>query len=495
MKNKLAKILCFALLVITLPCCVMLSGCSSSSVAVKSIEYSRTDGLVDIYTITYTDGNTQEFKVKNGADGQDAEKITISEAYQDYKTANPDSTLTYDEFLKAYLTVENNDKTKVINQCLLSSFILYSEFKVDKTVQTSFWHTTTQKTISRSGGSGVLYKIDTENDVAYIITNYHVVYSSDANADNNGNIAYRIFGYLYGSEGSSTVVTDSSGNYVLKDGYPQFEYGDSGLEFEYVGGSAEKDLAIIKTSASKLLAINSQAKEITFADDYTVGETAIAIGNVEGNGISVTEGIVSVDSEYIALAIDETRIYRTMRIDTAIYHGSSGGGLFNDKGELIGITNSGDEDDENVNYAIPLSIVKGTVENIMYYYLDGDPETTGAYKVSLGVTVNSSSTKFVYDEESGSARIVEVPYVTEITKGSIAETLGLQVNDILKSITINNTEYEFDRAYEMGDLLLTLRSGDKIALTISRTSTDTKKAETITTAGYMIENSDLVALA
>lgn len=489
MKNKFKKLMCLTLLAIVMPCCVLFAGCSGSYVSVKDISYDRTEGLTDYYTITYTDGTTSEFSVKNGADGKDAEKVTISEAYQDYKTANPESILSYEDFLKAYLTVENNDKTRVINQCLLSSFILYSEFKVDQQVQTGLWSYTTQKTISRSGGSGVLYKIDTENDVAYVITNYHVVYNSSTNKDNNGNIAYRIVGYLYGSEGASKIITDESGNYVKKDGYPQYSYGDSGLEFEYIGGSVEKDLAVIKTSASKLLGLNSQARAITFADSYTVGETAIAIGNVEGNGISVTEGIVSVDSEYIALAIDQTRYYRSMRIDTAIYHGSSGGGLFNDKGELIGITNSGDEDDENVNYAIPISIVKGTVENIMFYYNDGNEETTNAYKITLGITVGSESTKFVYDEETGEARVVEVIGIDKVEENSIASELGLQVDDILLSIKINNTEYELDRAYEMGDLLLTIRAGDKIQFSIKRSGNETN------TEIYAVKTSDLIALA
>ena len=43
---------------------------------------------------------------------------------------------------------------------------------------------------------------------------------------------------------------------------------------------------------------------VTFADGYSVGETAIAIGNSEGMGISVTKGIVSVDNEIIELDLE-----------------------------------------------------------------------------------------------------------------------------------------------------------------------------------------------
>ena len=491
MKNKFAKIMCLALIAIVMPCCILFAGCSTDLVAVKDISYTRTEGLSDIYTITYTNGTTSEFRVKNGADGakgedgKDAQNVTITEIFEKYKETHAGAT--YEEFLKEYLSFENNEKTKVINECLLSSFILYSEFKTTEAVHTGFLSTGTINSVSRSGGSGILYRLD--NDYAYIITNYHVVYNSKANADNNGKLAYRIVGYLYGSEGANGVVTDENGNEVLKDGYQQYNYGKYGIEFEFVGGSAEKDLAVLRTNATNLKAINSQVKPITFADEYVVGGTAIAIGNIEGMGISITEGVVSVDSEYITLSIDQQRKYRSMRIDTAIYHGSSGGGLFNEKGQLIGITNSGDEKDENINYAIPLSVVKNTVENIMYYYSDEDETTTGAYKVLLGVTVQAEDSKYVYDKATGKGRVVESIGIVNIGEGSIVSKMSLAEGDILSAFYINGTEYVLDRNYELGDLLLNVREGDVICFKMNRGS------NAINSATYTITKSDLVSLA
>lgn len=486
MTKKFAKYMCLALIAIVMPCCIMFSGCSTfSSVTVKSFEYDRTEGLVDYYIVTYTDGSTYEFKVTNGANGKDADKVTLSEAYEDYKTTHEGTTLSYEDFVKAYLTVEDNSKTQAINKNLLSSVILYSEFKVTESVG---W--TKTKTVSRSGGSGVVYKIDEDKDEAYIITNYHVVYSSSANSDNGGNIAYRIVGYLYGSESANGFKTDKdSGNKVQENGYYVFDYGDTGIEFTYIGGSVEKDIAILKTSASKLKEINNQVRAVEFADSYTVGETAIAIGNAEGQGISVTEGIISVDSEYIDLSIDTTRTYRSMRIDTSIYHGNSGGGLYNEKGQLIGITNSGDETDENINYAIPLSIVKNTVENIMYYYNDGDDKTNGAYKITLGVEVSEEGSKFVYNAEDGTSKVEANISVAKVNAKSIAETMGIKANDVLLSFYIDDKEYALDRSYEVGDLLLTVRVADKIGFKVLRGS------ETIDSDKYVIQSSDLVALA
>lgn len=42
-----------------------------AGVGIQKIELADTEGLVDTYTITYTDGSTTTFTVTNGADGKD----------------------------------------------------------------------------------------------------------------------------------------------------------------------------------------------------------------------------------------------------------------------------------------------------------------------------------------------------------------------------------------------------------------------------------------
>ena len=208
------------------------------------------------------------------------------------------------------------------------------------------------------------------------MTNYHVIYDSKADADLNGGMTARqVYCYLYGSEDTpvqkETGRTDSNGNPIYEtdeNGCIVYDYGDYGVKCDIVGGSIEKDLAVLRAKTSELKNINPDIKAVTLAEDYYVGETAIAIGNPENEGISVTKGVVSVDNEYITLSIDGTkRAYRSIRMDTALYGGNSGGGLFNAEGKLIGICNAGDSTDQNINYAIPLDIVKGTVGNILYY--------------------------------------------------------------------------------------------------------------------------------
>lgn len=205
----------------------------------------------------------------------------------------------------------------------------------------------------------MIYKID--GDSVYIVTYYHVVYNAAADEDKNGGskIGCEIYCYLYGSE-SMPVISGYD-----DDDYYQYEYGDYAIECEYIGGSQETDIAVLRAEKEAVYAVNDNVRAVTLAEDYHVGESVYAIGNAEGEGITATEGIVSLDNEYIGLDIDENgtdESYRSIRFDTSIYHGNSGGGLFNARGELIGITNAGIDGYESICYAIPVSIAKGAAE-------------------------------------------------------------------------------------------------------------------------------------
>lgn len=488
--KKWYKYACMAVMAVVMPCCMFFAGCQQS-VVIKDITFTESRGLEDVYTITYSDGTTRTISIKNGKDGTngtngaDGDTLSITEAFEKYKELHPGAT--YEDFLRDCMDDGSNTQTAVVARCLSSAMKLYTEYRVDEV--TSYYPPRVEKTVKRSGGSAVIYKI--EDEYTYIITNCHVVYNQEANADNNNGskIAQRIVGYLYGSEGANGLKSIDGVTQKDADGYPIYEYGAMGVELEYVGSSVEKDIALVRGKTADLKAINPEISAATFADEYYVGESAIAIGNPEGQGLSVTEGIVSVDSEYIYLQIDETvRAHRSMRIDTAIYHGSSGGGLFNEKGELIGITNAGDGTDENVNYAVPLPVVKNTVENIMYYYQDGDPLTQGGYKITMGLTVNIENSKYVYDADTGMGDIVEEIIVSEVLGGSIAESLGILVGDQLVSFQIGATEYMLDRSYQFGDLLLNVRAGDIIKMTVLRDGAERESSERI------IATTDLVAL-
>lgn len=481
-----------AAVVLLLAFVLVFVGCASSegekaAVYVVSIAQTAENEDGTEYTVYYSDGTTSTFVVadgKDGADGQngkDGADITAADLYEEY-VARYGEDLTYAEFLEKYLSLSQDNETAV-PKAVRSVVSVYSEFTTT-TYSGGVWGGMQEvSAIALSGGSGVIYGIG--EDYTYIVTNYHVVYNNQANEDNGSKIARKIVCYLYGSE-SAPYETNEKG----ADGYNTVEYGENAVVCEFIGGSVTYDIAILRAETASLRAINPDYLAAELADGYTVGETAIAVGNAEGEGLSVTQGIVSVDGEYVTLDdIDGTaRQYRSIRIDTAIYPGNSGGGLFNAEGKLIGITNAGDGTDQNVNFAIPLDIVRGVADNLLFYYGDGDSATTGAYKITLGVTVTSENIRYVYDEASGSGRVEEQISVSSVTDGSIAQSLGLSEGDILLSFNVNGAENTLARSYELGDMLLTVRAGDSITFSVLR------GGQTVETESYTVLETDLVSV-
>lgn len=444
MKRK--NILLAAVLAVVLAAALAFAGCGSTTPVVTGV-YATDNG----YIVYYSDG-TMSTLAGGGSE------ITIDELYERYKEEYGD--ISYDEFLQKYLTVDvGADNASVINGLLRSSVVVYSEFTVS---DTRFGQVS--RGIEVSEGSGVIYRID--DDYTYIITNYHVVYNAAANTDNgDSNIARALHCYLYGSEGgySFTKRYDAQG-------YPIVEYGSGALACEYVGGSATADLVLLRVKTEELRRINAGAVAVQFAEDYRVGETAIVIGNAEGLGTSVTEGIVSVDRENVSLSdVDGvTRTYQLMRVDAAAYGGNSGGGVFDAEGKLIGILNSGSREAQNINFAIPVETVAGVTENIYYYATDGDDSTEGVYKVTLGVTVQYDNSRYEYDASTGYGSIRETITVQGVTGDSLADEMGLQAGDVLQSVTIDGKTYSIDRQYDLDDALYRLQPGESCSFTYLR---------------------------
>lgn len=471
MIKKLKKI--FVLLLTLILATIIFTGCIQIIMPpnVMTIEKTSTDGYVDTYTITYTDGSTSTFTITNGRDGvngedgDDSPEISVEDLFNRYKQEKP--TATFEEFLREFLNVETDISASTVNRLLSSTVKVYAEFTLtDQTTQTNY--------LSVGAGSGVIYRID--DDYTYIITNFHVIH--EYNQNTTSKMSRKITCYLYGSELNPLKIgTD-------EDGYTIYDYGTNAIQCEIVGASIATDIAVLKAPTQSFRNVNENFTKVEFADNYHVGETAIAIGNPGDDGISVTKGIVSVDNERVKLKIDNTiRTYNLLRMDTPLYQGNSGGGLFNVQGKLIGITNAGDSVEQNVNFAVPINTVKNAVENIIYYnngYIN---------KLVFGVVVTMVDSKYVYDKVSGYGQIIEDIQITEVLANSIAHGLGLQINDYFIKLTINGVVYDIYRDYYVTDLILTLRAGDVVSITYKRNGVS------YTTANYVIKAEDIIPSA
>ena len=119
--------------------------------------------------------------------------------------------------------------------------------------------------------------------------------------------------------------------------------------------SGTRDLCLLKVEGVECPPI-----KIRKYNTLVIGEDVYAIGNPEGWELSLSAGIVSQLRE---------EGHRKIQTDAAISGGSSGGGLFDREGNLIGITTGVYEDNEshitaqNLNFAIPADWLFGILPN------------------------------------------------------------------------------------------------------------------------------------
>lgn len=460
MKKRLKYLL---LIVLIIPCLFLFSACNQK-VVVGIERSSASTSFKDIYTITYSDGSTSSFTVENGKDGEDLNIEDIYAVAQENGYSG-----TFLEFLKDYLEVETNiDNTQeVVSSALLSSVSITAEFPTNSGnfLQSSY-------DIAIGSGSGVIYKLDKSKGDAYIITNYHVVYN--VNSILGDKISTNIKCYLYGADMSRDYKMNGNNKVYDSNGFPIIEYYGNAISCEYIGGSMQYDIAVLKVSGSEILKNSDAVAVSTYnSDNVNVGSTAIAIGNPEGEGFSVTKGIVCVDSEYLTMkgADEATNVtYRVMRIDTPVNSGNSGGGLYNNSGKLIGIVNAKIIEDgvENIGYAIPSNIATRVANNI----IANAGADKKAKKVTIGITLTSKNSHSVYNQEQGIIQIVEDVYIDDVTAGSLADSYGLKKGYQILSVTIRGVKYEISRLYQVVDLSWLMEIGDVVRFEIKdKTST------------------------
>lgn len=208
------------------------------------------------------------------------------------------------------------------------------------------------------------------------------------------------------------VVSDVEAEYTLIDNEGQ-EHNVLNIYRDPVN-----DLAILQTSA------RIAALPLADSDEIRVGETVIAIGTALGEfRQTVTTGVVSGLGRGIqaqgSFAASE-RIDNLIQTDAAINPGNSGGPLLNSQGEVIGV-NVAMAVAENIGFAIPINVVKESLQNF---------NQTGQFeRPMLGVRYKliPQDTALLNDVPQGA-------YIIEILPGSTAEEVGLELGDIITSI-------------------------------------------------------------
>lgn len=119
-----------------------------------------------------------------------------------------------------------------------------------------------------------------------------------------------------------------------------------------VNYDAARDLAVVQLNTKTPLPVITMGN----SSDVVLGEQAVAIGSPEGMEHTISDGLISAWRDY-------GKGFKMIQISVPISHGSSGGPLFNMHGEVIGVTSAGLKEGQNLNFAIPINIVKEVLQN------------------------------------------------------------------------------------------------------------------------------------
>lgn len=301
------------------------------------------------------------------------------------------------------------------------------------------------KTVASSSENGELAIRDiaklTENSVVEITTEGVV----------RGN---RLGQYVYEGAGSGVVIASDgyivTNNHVIEDASKilvKLKNGDI-YEATVVGKSSDSDIAVLKVDTTDL-----QPVVLGDSSKLVVGDTAVVVGNPLGSGSTVTNGIISAMDREIDLGDSVMNLLQT---NAAVNPGNSGGGLFNGKGELVGIVvaKSAGEDIEGIGFAIPINDIKDTISEIKTYgYIRG--------RVQLGVNlleIDNAWDAMMYRVDSLGV------YVRSVEDNSDAEEAGIKSGDKIVSVDDNDV----DSAEDIKKAVSKKSPGDKIVLGIYR---------------------------
>ncbi len=285
------------------------------------------------------------------------------------------------------------------------------EITTEQMVTTSFWGG--QQVVS-GAGSGVIYTAD-----GYIITNAHVI------------------------DGAQQITV------TLNDG--------TSYSAKVIGSDSQSDVAVVKIDATGLT-----PAVLGDSDSVSIGETAIAVGNPSSLGITTTDGIISALNRNVTI---EGNTMTLLQTSAAISPGNSGGGLFNENGQLIGIVNAknASENAEGLGFAIPINTAKAVAQDLIENgYVTGRP----ALGISV-VSITDVQTALQYGVSNLGA------YVADVTAGGGAANAGMKVGDRIVSVGTKTIQSATDvtnalKDYSAGDTVQVQvdRNGELITLNV-----------------------------
>lgn len=268
-------------------------------------------------------------------------------------------------------------------------------------------------------GSGVVI-----GDEGHVITNYHVVTAN-----------------------TGTVASDIS---VIYDGK---EYAA-----EYVAGDEASDIAVLKVPK-----LNAPGAKLGNSDAVEIGDWALVIGNPINEEFANTLTIGVISGKNRDMTTTDRRTGKTvgtemLQTNAQVNSGNSGGGLFNVRGELIGITSQklssggyyGMASIEGIGFAIPINTVSEKVNELIRFGEIREP----VYP-RLGISVQEVAGGA---EEPTKDALPSSLWVIKVEAGQPADRAGIEANDLIvradgQRVKTLTELQELIRSHEVGETI------------------------------------------
>ena len=332
------------------------------------------------------------------------------------------------------------------------------------------WNALTDGGSSGSSGSTTIYQANTPTTQVNVeqtdgVTEmtlqeiYHAYANSCVNINAQITVQQGWQTYQATSAGSGFIISQDGyivTNYHVIDGASSIQvtlYNGDTYDATYIGGEELNDVAVLKIDVSGLTPV-----VLGDSDSLSVGDQVSTIGNALGSySFSQTSGRVSGVGRTVTMS--DGTVMNMIQTDCTINSGNSGGPLFNQYGQVVGITsaklsNNGDSSSasiEGIGFAIPLNDVIGIITDYMEYgYVTGRP--------SMGVEVSDiDQYAQVFGWPSG-------VYVNSVNEGSCAETAGILQGDIITAID----DTEITGVSQLSSVKNTYQAGDTVTVTVFR---------------------------
>lgn len=270
------------------------------------------------------------------------------------------------------------------------------------------------------------------------------------------------------SSGSGFVI-DSARGYIVTNNHVVENVRDSqsGASFDIVfsdnstakatlvGRDPQTDVAVLQVTGRRDL----RAATLANSDQVPVGATVVAIGSPLGEfQNTVTSGIVSAKGRRVQES-DTTFLEDLLQTDAAINEGNSGGPLIwaNAK-QVVGMNTLVNRGQDATAQGLGFAVSSNTIREITDELIKNGKVERGIIGIRYQPVSSRAAVSLGLPPQTTGILI------TEILKGSPAEQSGLRPRDVITKVN----EMQIDAEHPVQSILLRLRPGDKVKLTIIR---------------------------